>query len=105
MVEKAFGGSMTPEGRIKAMVNRRLKKEFGDWFYHFMPVQNGMGAPGLDYYCCFFSNFIAIETKKPGGKLTDRQKVTKAAIERAGGTVFVVDGEKALDDMIRHLTA
>ena len=69
--------------------------------YRFMPVQNGMGAPGLDFYCCINGRFVAIETKAPGGKLTARQEQTKAAIEAAGGVVFVVDGEWALATAVR----
>ena len=57
----------------------------------FMPVQTGYGTAGLDFECCIRGWFVAIETKKDAkAKLTPRQLGTKAAIEDAGGLVFVV---------------
>jgi hypothetical protein len=94
---------MTPEGRIKAMVKRALDQL--PKMYRFMPVQNGMGAPGLDFYLCAGGWFIAIETKKPGGKLTPRQEQTKADIEAADGLVFVVDGPESLDYALQRIHA
>lgn len=90
---------MTPEGRVKAKVNRRLQG-LRPQLYKFMPVQNGMGAPALDYFGCFIGNFFAIETKKPGGKPTPRQLQTIKEIENAGGLVFVVDGDDDIDYMM-----
>lgn len=87
----------TPEGRIKSKVTAALK-QLG--VYRFMPVQNGMGAPALDYYCCVYGHFVAVETKAPGKTLTPRQCITKAAIEESGGQVFVVDGETSLHAMV-----
>ena len=85
---------MTPEGRIKERV-KRLFKEFADLYYH-MPVQNGMGAPTLDFICCYRGRYFAVETKAGRGQLTDRQRVTAAAIETAGGVVFKVSNEAEL---------
>jgi hypothetical protein len=106
----------TPEGRIKDKVKRRLISEFPKR-YVFMPVQNGMGAPALDMYCCFPGQdvyipgrglaiaglFVAIETKAPGKRLTTRQEDTKQRIEEAGGLVYVVDGDDAIENMILSL--
>lgn len=80
---------MTPEGKVKAMVKRNLKTLAK--VYSFMPVQNGMGAPGLDLFNCINGYFVAIETKAKGKTLTPRQEQTKADIEAAGGLVLVVD--------------
>jgi len=85
---------MTPEGRVKAKLNRALKP-LEPWVWRFMPVQNGMGAPGLDYFLCVNGRFVAIETKAPGKKLTPRQETTKAKIIAAGGTVLVVDDDQS----------
>ena len=88
---------MTPEGRVKAQVKTALRDLKGYWF---CPVQNGMGAPGLDFMqvqvpgCPAF----AIETKAPGKHLTVRQQRTVATIRAAGGTVFVIDGN--LEEML-----
>ena len=84
---------MTPEGRVKEEVKKLLKK-FG--IYYFMPVQTGMGKPGLDFYCCHRGRFFAIETKVLGGRPTPRQRRTMDEIEAAGGATFLVDGPDAL---------
>ena len=81
---------MTPEGKVKAKVKVMLKK-YGVYWH--MPVQNGMGAPSLDFICCVGGKYMAIETKAPGGVLTQRQALTSDQIRTAGGTVFMVDGE------------
>lgn len=73
--------------------------------YRFKPVQNGMGAPGLDYYCCANGLFVAIETKVLGKNLTPRQETTKAQIERAGGRVFVVRSKEDVDAMVATIKA
>ncbi len=89
---------MTPEGRVKARVNRALSSLRK--CYKFMPVQNGMGAPGLDYYCCIGGKFVAIETKAPGKHLTPRQMDTVDNIENAGGVVFVIRDQEDIDNML-----
>ncbi len=86
---------MTPEGKVKAKVNKAVQEIRRLW--KFMPVQMGMGIPGLDFFFCCGGYFIAIETKTKGKKLTPRQEQTKAAIEAAGGLVFVVDDEASLN--------
>jgi hypothetical protein len=85
----------TPEGKVKAMVSQKLKMLPNT--YKFMPVQSGLGASTLDYLLCIKGYFVAIETKKPGGKLTPRQEIVKKAIEDAGGIVFVVRNEDDMD--------
>lgn len=92
---------MTPEGKVKALVNRALLKI--QRCYKFMPVQNGMGAPGLDYYCCINGLFVAIETKVPGKDLTPRQTTTRDSIEAAGGLVFVIHDQKEIDEMLAQI--
>lgn len=85
----------TPEGKIKDMVRRGLAKL--SHIYRFMPVQNGMGAPGLDFFLCAGGWFIAIETKVKGKKPTPRQETTIAAIEAAHGIVLIVDDQESCD--------
>ena len=80
---------MTPEGRVKAAVRRRLKAAGVYWH---CPVQNGMGNPSLDFICCMWGWYVAIETKAPGKKPTERQCKTIKSIEASMGTVLVVDG-------------
>lgn len=58
-----------------------------------MPVQNGMGAPALDFMNVLCNGYpCTIEAKAPGEVLTKRQEITKRDIEAAGGLVFVIDG-------------
>lgn len=91
----------TPEGRVKDKVRKALKGV--EPRYTFMPVQNGMGSPALDWFCCIKGCFVAIETKVPGKKLTDRQRTTAMEIKRAHGTVFVIRDQEDINHMIGHL--
>ena len=85
---------MTPEGRIKEIV-RKVLKEYGVWFYS--PVSNGMGVHGIpDFVGVYRGRSVMIETKAPGKKPTPRQEMQIAAIRKAGGTVFVIDGDCCL---------
>lgn len=84
----------TPEGKIKDMVKKAMASQFPK-LYHFMPVQNGMGSPSLDFLYCIDGLFVAIETKAsvPGRskpRMTDRQRFTADQIEAAGGLAFLV---------------
>lgn len=83
----------TPEGKIKERV-KKLLKAYG--IYYHMPVMNGMGAPTLDFICCYKGRYFAIETKAPGKKPTPRQLITIRDIEQAGGWVFVVANDEDL---------
>lgn len=84
-------GTMTPEGKVKDRIKSVLKKYAKTVYWH-MPVQNGMGAPTLDFVGCAHGRYFAIEAKAPGGKMTARQILTAKEIRAAGGMVFVIDG-------------
>lgn len=79
----------TPEGKVKAKVNKILSQY--DGVYRFMPVPTGYGMTTLDYLLCVHGRFVAIETKTRGKDLTPRQQQTRAAIEAAGGIVLRID--------------
>lgn len=83
--------AQTPEGKVKAKVSGLLKATPG--IYYHMPVPGGFGGTTLDYIGCHWGRFFAIETKKPGGKPTDRQKQIISQIDQAGGKTFVIDGD------------
>lgn len=89
----------TPEGKVKKRVKRALDhlQEKGYRVYYHMPVQNGMGAPTLDFVGCINGRYFAIETKAPGKKATPRQEQTMAEITAAGGTALVWDGRDSLE--------
>lgn len=78
---------------MKEMI-KKLLKEMGA-YYH-MPVMNGMGAPTLDFICCWKGLYFAIEAKAPGKNATAIQLNTMGDIGLAGGRTFVVDGEVSL---------
>lgn len=94
---------MTPEGRVKAAVKKVLKKypHYGLW-----PVPSGYGESTLDYIGCICGLFFAIETKRPGGEPTPRQKQTIKAMQDAEAEVFVIDGNpQALRELEAFLLA
>jgi hypothetical protein len=88
---------LTPEGKVKAAVNRIIDKYKS--VYKFMPVPSGYGPSSLDYLLCINGHFVAIETKAPGKKPTDRQKMIIGQITRAGGVVFVIDSTDATHEL------
>lgn len=93
---------MTPEGKVKEKVKKVLKAHGAYWH---MPVQNGMGAPSLDFVGCHFSRYYAIETKAGNKQPTPRQKLTIESIQAAGGKTFVVNevsGLKELEEWLQH---
>lgn len=89
----------TPEGKVKSLVSAFLKSLGPDCYYE-MPVPSGFGKSGLDYSGTYFGRSFFIETKKPGGKPTPRQKQTIAKQERSGAAVFVICGN---DDELERL--
>lgn len=78
----------TPEGKVKERVKRVLKHHGSYWH---MPVQNGMGAPTLDFIGCHQGRFFGIETKPGNKQPTPRQKLTMEAMEAAGGKTFLIN--------------
>lgn len=91
----------TPEGRIKNTVKKALT-EFGA-YYH-MVVQNGMGAPSLDFVGCHKGAFFAIETKAGNKGMTPRQEATADKMRKAGAKVFLINEETDLGELINWLT-
>lgn len=87
----------TPEGRVKAAVKREMAK-WATVYWH-CPVQNGMGAPSLDFIGCQLGLYFAVETKALGKNLTPRQEITKKQIEDAGGKVFVIRDECGIENL------
>jgi hypothetical protein len=84
---------MTPEGKIKAQIDALLKAHGA---YYLKPVQNGLGAPGLDYHGIHRGLGFVIEAKRPGGEPTPRQYQTLEKARYAGGAAFVIDGPHGL---------
>lgn len=82
---------MTPEGRVKARIKNLLKRHEA---YYFMPVQQGLGAPALDFFVCYKGMFLAIEAKALGKVMTPRQELTAGAIRKAEGSTLLIDGSE-----------
>jgi hypothetical protein len=92
--------AQTPEGRVKQKVSSLLKATSG--LYYDMPVPGGFGGSTLDYVGCHLGRFFAIETKRPGGKPTPRQRQIIARMEAAGAKVCVIDGDLGeLEDWLK----
>jgi hypothetical protein len=87
----------TPEGKIKARVDRMLT-QFGVWF--FSPQAGPYGRAGIpDRIACVDGQFVGIEvkadrTKKP----TKLQVQCMQKIEASGGKCFVVFDETTLEE-------
>lgn len=81
---------MTPEGKVKLAVKKLLASHGAYWY---MPVPNGFGAATVDFLGCHRGRFFAIETKKPGGKLTPRQALVMEEYREHGGAAFMIDGD------------
>ena len=88
--------TMTPEGKVKKQI-RAFLNEHGDNVWWFEPVQSGYGKPALDFIACWYGRFLAIEAKRPRGKLRPRQRATARAMQAAGARVLVIDGESVKD--------
>ncbi len=95
---------MTPEGKVKALVKDALR-ENNIWFN--MPVPAGYGEPMLDFICCVpyrdIGIFLAIETKAPGKKPTQRQEIMINKMQAAGAKVFVIDGPEGVAQLKQWL--
>lgn len=87
---------MTPEGRVKAKVDKLLYKY--DVYFE-KPVTGGYGKNSLDYVGCCQGAFFAVETKAPGNKPTPLQNYVADRMRAAGGVVFVVIGDQGLEEL------
>lgn len=85
---------MTPEGRVKSAVDKVLIS--AQAYYH-KPVQNGMGAPALDYSVIHRGVAAVIEAKDFGKRPTPRQTRTMKKVIAAGGAVFLIDHGSGVD--------
>lgn len=99
---------MTPEGRVKQNITRVLKS-FPN-VYYFMPVQQGLGAAGVDYHCVVGQYFIVsghvemipvaffIEAKKPGDAATIRQgEFLRERKAEQNAKTFIIDDDPTID--------
>lgn len=90
----------TPEGKVKAKVNRKLK-ELG--VYKFSPIGGPYSTKGVpDIICCYRGLFIGIECKAGNGKPTELQQINLRQIEENGGLALLVN-EHNVDTLIEYI--
>lgn len=75
------------EKYVKEQVKKLLKKYKA---YYFMPVQSGFGSSCLDFIGTHKGRGYAIETKRPGKKMTPRQELVADEMRAAGTAVFLI---------------
>lgn len=94
-----------PEAKVKKDAKKHLAFAKA---YEFWPVQTGYGKSTLDCLACVptqkscprcgevqtFGQFVAIETKAEGRKLTKRQELIAKMMKQSGAIVYVVEGIK-----------
>lgn len=96
--------AMTPEGKVKAQIDKLLKA-YKVWY--FKPVNNGMAMSGvLDYICCMpDGHFLGIEAKADAkSKVTELQKLRIDEIREHNGTAMVIHAGN-LDELHMFLLA
>lgn len=99
--------AVTPEGRVKQKVRKIFTKHLTahpHLLYTYWPVPAGFGAQSLDVIGCAAGLFFSVETKRPGGKLTDMQNKTARDMRAAGGRVFEIIGDDGLQELDLWLT-
>lgn len=87
---------MTPEGKVKAKLKRRLDA-LG--CYHFSPQSGIYGRAGIaDIIGCYNGKFFAFECKAGGNTTTALQDKELQKVRNAGGTAMVID-ESNVDEV------
>ena len=96
----------TPEGKVKALIKRKLEAA---GVYYFMPATHGYGRSGVpDFICCVRGRFLGIEAKAGRGKTTVLQDRELARINDAFGVALVVsddeESQSELDLLLKSLS-
>jgi hypothetical protein len=94
---------MTPEGKTKASIKNVLDLR-KPYLYYDMPVPNGYGKSTLDFICCYYARYFAIEAKRATKKPTSRQDGTREDMIMAGATVFVINDDAGCEKLDAWLT-
>ncbi len=90
----------TPEGRVKAEIDKVLKAapecEFDK------PVVSAYGNAMLDYVGCSRGRYFEIEAKAPGKKPTARQEHRMETRAASGRKMFFITGKPKQLDALRE---
>lgn len=92
----------TPEGAVKDDV-KKLLDSYGERLYYFMPVQQGYGRRGLDFFVCFKGMFLAIETKRKGGYAKKFQADLVEQVRDAHGHALVTDTVEDVAKVLEYI--
>jgi hypothetical protein len=92
---------MTPEGRIKAKVDKLFKSYPADQLWYFSPQAGPYGNAGVpDRIACVGGTFFAVECKADAKKKRTRlQDVCATRIQDAGGFYFLVFDAGSLSEL------
>lgn len=100
---------MTPEGKIKKLIVKRLKLAFPEAII-WMPVASGYGRGNLLDFIVFvpikerpFAFTFVIEAKAPKGELTARQAWTTAQLINIGVPVYIVRSDDDISRLIESV--
>lgn len=96
----------TPEARIKARLDRKLKSLEGLGLFWFSPNAGPYGKAGIpDRIVIANGRFVGIECKADGKKpLTHLQQKTRDQIVAAGGKYFVACDNETIDAAVQWIT-
>ena len=92
---------MTPEGKVVALIKKRIKEAGGE--VRKCSWENCRGAP--DLLVMLPGVHAWIECKAHNGILKPHQVREHARLQKAGCKVFVVYGEDQAESLISHLVA
>lgn len=102
---------MTPEGRVKKMINSYLDDldealdRIGQKMHRQMFVPTGYGKRNtLDFTICLRGHFVSIEAKAPDEDLTPNQRITARDLWQSGATVFVISNGEGMEAFKRWVT-
>ena len=94
--------ALTPENKVKVLVNAMLKQE-GVWWFS---VQNfGYGGGGIpDKLACVAGQLVGIEVKADAKKKpTPKQQAQMNGIEANGGKCFVVYDKETIEEVRQYI--
>ena len=95
------------EPKQKILSEKAITKQIRDWLklshiFHWKQI-GGLGLPAgiADIIGIFRGKFLAIEVKRPGNKLSDKQKAFLENVEKEGGIAIVA---YSVNDVVSRLS-
>lgn len=90
----------------KAIENQIKKYLVTNKIYHYKVHGNGFQRSGIpDIIACIKGRFVGIEVKKPGGIVSNLQKINIEEIKKSGGVGIMVysfeEAKQVIDELLR----